>query len=163
MNAEQITFFDEIKAPQEFEIKLSAEDEYDQKLIIAISDALIEFMHRTKKNLTDISRGTGVAISTLSDWAYGKTKKDGSNYFQNYIRLDWRLFKVMRVIGGSVEQIVLGIGDIPDARSEILKQFETLEAIDFSKHILQKYAHMLNELEFKKAQRLSLIRKEIKS
>lgn len=164
MNAEQTTFFDEIKAPREFEVRLSPEHEYDQKLIIALSDVLIEFMQRTGKSLTDISKGTGVAISTLSDWAYGKSKKNGSAYFQNYIRLDWRIFQVMRFIGGNLEQVVLGIGEIPNTRSELLKQFEALEAIDFAKNILKKYAHVLNELEFKKAQRLGIVeKKEIKS
>lgn len=142
----------------EFEIVLTPREEYDRKLMIAISDVLIEFMQKTGKSLTDISKGTKVSISTLADWINGKPTESGSREFQSSIRLDWRIFAVMRFVGCSLETLVMGIGEIPDERSELLKQFEVLEVIDFAKYLAAKQLKFMTEPEIKKAQKLGLIK-----
>ena len=152
----QNSFFKPEELPQDY--VLSPEDIQDRKLIMAISDVLNEFMEITGSTLTDISRATGVALSTIADWVNGKREGDLRS-FQSSIRLDWRIFAVMAFIGCDLQTLVYGIGDLPEGKSELFKKYLNQMENDFYRRFFRTRRGQMNEKEHEEAEKLGIIKK----
>lgn len=114
-----------------------------------LSEMLRDLMIHYKVNQHDVATKAEIAESTLSEWLNGKVRFQQS---------DKRLFNLAKVFGVTVDYLLYGIGQDPEAPTKAIDEIYSARKDKLLKDLLRKFEWHLPDRLFNEAVDLKLLK-----